>query len=215
MALIKVSQLPSATELNMGGVDHLMIIQSGINKKLLFSDLFKSIKNDVVINPDLGTINLTVNGQGNANLLKVDAFSNKIGINILNPDELLHCNGNLKIGGSNSGGVLVVSDDELIIPTSPLTIVSINNSFYITNITAITNSVSLQTIDLGDGKPQQMKMITFSKAVADRAVGMNYIVEGNFHGFDQLKFTKIGDSVSLIFINDAWALMGYNGVTVI
>ena len=214
MAEVKVSQLPATTTISNGSVDTLMIIQGGVNKKIVLSDLFKNIRSDVIVNPDQGDIDVTMNGQASANLFKLDAFLGRVGIGIESPQALFHVNGDAKVGSSTSPGRVIVSDEEIIIPDTPGAL-SVNPAYSVTKIKTTGLSILTQTITIGSPTNSQIKVVTFATADPAKMTGLNYTLSGSFVGYSQIKFTKLGDSVILLGVGTSWAIIGYNGVNLI
>jgi hypothetical protein len=213
MANIKISELPQASALSSGGDDLTMIIQGGSNKKITWADLLKSVQCEVVVNSDMGTSDFTVHGLATPDLLKVSTAANRVGVNTDTPDELFHVKGTVKVGGSEIPGNFIVSDENLIVPTSGT--MTIGSAFVVTNIETISNSLSTMSMSIGVPSNMQLKIVTYSKPYIGRESSQNFTMTGPFHGFTMLKFSNYGDSVTLLGVGTKWALVGYNGATII
>lgn len=219
---IKVPSLPATTVLSVGGTDKIIVLVDGKMKLISLASFFVNIKSDVNINPDLGAIGFTINGQAKANLLKIDPVTNRIGLGTAVPTELLHVLGNLQVGGSGSGnaGSFAVSNEVLTVGTTAAAI-STNNTFSITNIKTLDTSSSTSTLNLdAPTKANQMRFIILSDTHAGKSSNLNYNLQlTNLIGATSVKFTKLADSISLISVVNGvgfkWVIMGYNGTTVV
>ena len=216
MSQIKISQLQDALTLLDGGPEYLMIIQGGVNKKISINTFLNNIKSDVEINKSLGAVNVTLNGQEFAALFKLDAVANKIGIGTGNPEALLHVNGDLKIGKVGSAGKLILSSESITITGTPSDTFSINTGYSVTHIKTIDTSLTSKYMTLSNPvSNNEVKIIAFSEGHTSKASNMNYVIEGTFVGYTQVKFSKIGDSVNLLSYNGKWIVSSYNGVTLV
>ena len=215
MALVKISELPVAVSLTAGGLDELMIIQGGQNKRLAWSTLFSNINSDVVINPLEGSVSFTINGLGTSNLFSV--ANNKIGIGTALPDALLHVAGDVKVGGVGVAGNLIVSSEAVVVPGSGT--MSVNTSVTVSDIVTSASSLSTMSILIGVPNNMQLKVVTYSSAFAGKESGQNFSLAGTslglINGLSSIKFAKIGDSVTLLGINGKWSVVGSHGVTFI
>jgi len=210
MTTIKVSQLPTATDIVDPILDWVMIVQGGGNKKISPDTIFKNIMSDVIVNPALTSVDVTINGHGLANLLKVDGTNNYVGVGVV-PTERFHVVGNVKVDGN------VKVSQEIITVPSTTGALAINSSYEVSVIQTTTSSVSTQVISLPTGVNNQFKTVTYADGAANRRTGVIYTLQDNLIGASQIVFTKVGTSVTLYGYGGKWVIINYsgNGVTIV
>lgn len=210
MSVIKISQLPTSTDITTPTLDWLPIVQGGTTKKISFDTIFKKIKSDVIINPELTSINVTINGHSFANLLKIDGTSNRVGVGI-DPTEMLHVGGNAKIEGN-----VKVSQEVITVPSGSEPLI-VNSSYAVTVLQTEILSLSQQTINLPIAANNQFKTIVYAAAAANKKINVQYTFTDNLIGATSIIFNKEGASVTLYGYNNSWIIVNYSasGVTII
>lgn len=98
MADKRISEFVAATA--AAAADLLVLVQGGANKKLTIANLFANINTPVSINPLLGDVDTTIAGDTDANLVKVDASADSVGIGTATPAQKLDVNGSFGTNGA-------------------------------------------------------------------------------------------------------------------
>ena len=227
MAEIKVTQLPTATNIARSGDtspsnDWFMIIQNGANKKIQYSTILSKLNKPVIVNSNKEGITFTVHGNGSDNLFKVFSGDNKVGISVAAPEEKLHVGGNLKVNNliinsveyvtskvSNrtaTSGNLIAFGEELTAAGGGTAQPDIgHNASTRRMLSPSTTCTSIATrgnfyCSLGAGNPGQEKFLTFSYAHnASDMVDIDFGATGN--GFDTIQLKRVGDGVSLVYVS--------------
>ena len=130
MADKKISQLTSAT-VPLAGTEVLPIVQGGSTVKVTVSDLTSgrsfssagaSLDGAVTINDSGVDVDFRVEGDTDANLLFVDASTDRIGIGTNAPQQKAHVAGNLRFSGAQVGTKIENQNTTISVTTSAVTI---------------------------------------------------------------------------------------------
>jgi len=212
MAEIKVSQLPTST--GMLGPDLLMIVSGSNNKKITFENMVKSVRTDLVVNSNNEAASLKVYSQSGNNLLITDPILGRIGVGTNAPAALLHVNGNLKLGGAATSGVLISSYETLLVDgTSSKTAIP---GIGITRITFDSGSTSLN-VNLSNGLPYQTKTFVVADTPLGGTCDVNLLPTPWIDGgtAPTIKLTKLGDTVTFLYDENGWTIQSYFGASIV
>jgi hypothetical protein len=216
MSRVKITQLQEALTTEDGGTEIFLVVQNGVSKHVSLATLLANIKADVEINKSLGSIDFVINGSAFASLLKTVSATNRIGIGTGDPKSLLHVNGDFRVGDENVNGRIIQSHETITISGEAGDVYAINIGYGVSFLKTIETSISSKTITIPNpNEKAQEKTIIFSEAHAAKSSGLNYTVTGSFLGCTAIKFAKLGDSAQLKSCNGSWAVVGYNGATLI
>lgn len=212
MAEIKVSQLPTST--SMLGPDLLMVVSSGSNKKITFENMLKSVRTDLIVNSNNEAASLKVYSQSGNNLLISDPVLGRIGIGTATPLALAHVNGNLKLGGLNTSGVMIDSYETLIVDGTPSK--SAIPGIGVTRFTFSAGSTTLN-VNLSNGLPYQTKTFIVSGAPLGGSCSISILPTPWVGGgtAPSIKLAKLGDTVTLVFDETGWAIKSYFGASIV
>lgn len=218
---IRTNDLPPATETSTGGEDKIIVLIAGKNQLISLNDFFSKIKSSLVINPEFGAIDVTVNGQTKGNLFRVSSVADKVGVGVENPLSLLHIGGDVRIGGTGAGqqGNLFLSNEIVTIENDSVS-VNINNTFAVSCIKTVIDSVTSSVLLLdAPTNVNQVKYIMLSDAHTEKKSGLNFTISTtNILGTSYIKIAKLGDSVTLLSVYSGgeykWVVVSAIGVTV-
>jgi hypothetical protein len=129
----------------------------------------------------------------------VKASTDRVGVGVQTPAEKLDVNGNLAI----SGGFLRMAQSPQSISGTGALVANVTSA--ITNIT----TTGAATISLADGVQGQIKQFVMITDGGDAV-----LTPSNRLGFSQITFNDVGDTVTLMFTNNKWAVMSYYGAVV-
>lgn len=197
MADQKISELTSAN--SAASADLFHIVQGGANKKLTVANFLANINSPVVLNAASGDVDTRISGDTDAYLIMCDASADKVGIGVQVPSEKLEVNGNLAI----SGGFLRLNQAPQSLTGSGALIV--NTVSAVTNV----NTTGNATLSLADGVQGQVKTIVMATDGGDAV-----LTPLNRGGYANITFNSVGDSVTLMFNNSVWYIIGQYGVVV-
>ena len=197
MADQKISELTSAA--SAASADLLHIVQGGSNKKLTIANFLANLNSPVVFNQGQNDVDTRIAGDTDAYLVMVKASSDRVGIGAQTPSEKLEVAGNLAI----SAGFLRMSQSPQSISGNGALIANVTSA--ITNITTTGSA----TISLADGVQGQIKHFVMITDAGDAV-----LTPLNRLGFSQITFNDVGDTVTLMFTNNKWAVMSYYGAVV-
>ena len=197
MADQKISELTSAS--SAASADLFHIVQGGSNKKLTVANFLANVNSPVVLNAAAGDVDTRISGDTDAYLIMCDASADKVGIGLQSPSEKLDVAGNLAI----SGGFLRLSQAPQSLTGSGALIVNVISA--ITNV----NTTGNATLSLADGVQGQVKIITMATDAGDAV-----LTPLNRGGFSNVTFNDVGDTVTLLFNNSVWYIIGYRGVLI-
>jgi len=197
MADQKISELTSAA--TAASADLLHIVQGGSNKKLTIANFLANLNSPVVFNQAQNDVDTRIAGDTDAYLIMADASSDRVGIGAQTPSEKLEVAGNLAI----SGGFLRMSQAPQSISGNGALIANVTSA--ITNITTTGSA----TISLADGVQGQIKHFVMITDAGDAV-----LTPLNRLGFSQITFNDVGDTVTLMFTNNKWAVMSFYGAVV-
>ena len=197
MADQKISELTSAA--TAASADLLHIVQGGSNKKLTIANFLANINSPVVLNQAQADVDTRIAGDTDAYLIMADASTDRVGVGTQTPGEKLDVNGNLAI----SGGYLRLAQSPQSISGNGALVANVTSG--ITNITT-TGAATISLVDGVQGQIKQFIMITDA--------GDAVLTPLNRLGFSQITFNDVGDTVTLMFTNNKWAVMSYYGAVV-
>jgi len=197
MADQKISELTSAA--SAASADLLHIVQGGSNKKLTIANFLANINSPVVLNQAQADVDTRIAGDTDAYLVMVKASTDRVGVGTQTPGEKLDVNGNLAI----SGGYLRLAQSPQSISGNGALVANVTSG--ITNIT----TTGAATISLADGVQGQIKQFIMITDAGDAV-----LTPLNRLGFSQITFNDVGDTVTLMFTNNKWAVMSYYGAVV-
>lgn len=218
---IRTNDLPATASIPAAGAAKVLLLIDGKNKLSTLALLFQNINSDMIVNPDMGSVDVTINGQTKANLFKADAGLDRIGVGTNAPEALLHVMGDTYVGGTGAGknGVLCLSNEVITVGETSVA-VDVNNSFVLTNVKTLSTSSSTSTFTLNaPTKVNQQKIIVLSDTHADKDSNLNYVVTTtNCLGVASMKLTKLGDCISLCSVQYEaglkWVLTAFNGAVI-
>jgi hypothetical protein len=197
MADQKISELTSAA--TAASADLLHIVQGGSNKKLTIANFLANLNSPVVFNQGQNDVDTRIAGDTDAYLIMADASGDKVGIGVQTPSEKLEVAGNLAV----SGGFLRMSQAPQSISGNGALVANVTSA--ITNITTTGSA----TISLADGVQGQIKHFVMITDAGDAV-----LTPLNRLGFSQITFNDVGDTVTLMFTNNKWAVMSFYGAVV-
>jgi len=197
MADQKISELTSAS--SAASADLFHIVQGGSNKKLTVANFLANINSPVVLNAASGDVDTRISGDTDPYLVMCKASTDKVGIGVQTPAEKLDVGGNLAV----SGGFLRLNMAPQSLAVSGALIVNVTSA--VTNITTTGNA----TLTLADGVQGQIKTITMSTDGGDAV-----LTPLNRSGYATITFNDVGDTVTLMFNNSKWNIIGYYGVSI-
>jgi len=209
MAQIKVSQFAEASSSSEDDV--FMVIQNGVNKKITLKTLLKNLNsNDTIkFNPLMRPIDLIISSANNSSLFKIDGLNGKIGINApsISSDSLLHVNGVIRAGTTNSDGIFAGSSE---IISHPANSAITNAPISIFRETTALEIYGNSTYILSSGVEGQTKIIYLKNIDSAGATAKITVSQGL--GFNRIYLqTSVGNSINLKFINSSWIVIGNNG----
>jgi len=197
MADQKISELTAATA--AASADLFNIVQGGSNKKLTVENFLANLNSPVVINAVGANQPTRIAGDTDANLLYINAGTDKVGVGTPTPTEKLDVYGNLAI----TNGYLRLSSTPQSLSGSGSLVVNTS-----TAVTYITTTGSA-TLSFGDGVQGQEKTLTMITDGGDAVLSPS-----NTAGFTTITFNDVGDTVRLIFLNTKWRILSNYGATV-
>ena len=197
MADQKISELTSAA--TAASADLLHIVQGGSNKKLTIANFLANLNSPVVFNQGQNDVDTRIAGDTDAYLIMADASGDKVGIGVQTPSEKLEVAGNLAV----SGGFLRMSQAPQSISGNGALVANVTSA--ITNITTTGSA----TISLADGVQGQIKHFVMITDAGDAV-----LTPLNRLGFSQITFNDVGDTATLMFTNNKWAVMSFYGAVV-
>jgi hypothetical protein len=197
MADQKISELTSAS--SAASADLLHIVQGGSNKKLTIANFLANLNSPVVFNQAQNDVDTRIAGDTDAYLVMVKASSDRVGIGAQTPSEKLEVAGNLAI----SAGFLRMSQAPQSISGNGALVANVTSA--ITNIT----TTGAATISLADGVQGQIKHFVMITDAGDAV-----LTPLNRLGFSQITFNDVGDTVTLMFTNNKWAVLSFYGAVV-
>lgn len=188
----RITEMTAATSL--AGADILPVVQGGANKKITVANIFGKINTPVVINEALLDQDTRIAGDNDANLVFVDASTDKVGVGTATPSEKLEVNGGIKLTGLFKNASVDTQTSAGVI--SLLT------------ATTIVSSAAPAAMTLAAGSAGQYKTI-----VADN-VGPVTVTVANPQGFTTLTFATDGGAAELLYIGAKWFVISARNVTV-
>lgn len=193
MADRRISELTAAT--SVAGADISMIVQGGTNKKLTFANLFNSINTPVIINSVSADQDTIIRGDTDANLVFVDASTDRVGFGTATPSEKIDVAGGIALNGVvNNASVDTQSAAGAVSLTTDTTVISSADSIAITL-----------------GVPSKVGQ---SKTIVSSSTGTITLTATNSIGFVSIVFESVGETVTLKYIAGGWYVMTGFGVTI-
>lgn len=204
MADQKISELSAAT--SAAGADLLNIVQGGQNKKLTVQNFLANLNSPVIINESGADIDTRIEGISDENLVVVDASTDHVGLGTQNPTEKLDVNGNLSV----TGGYVRLQGAESV--TSYPATLAADAGYTVFTVSGATDAASLPA-------PLDDNLATADGAIRVLAFGAGsgtLTVTPAVAAFSNITFTAIGDTATLMYVNDAvgWVVIASNGATV-
>ena len=196
MANIKVTQLPIAKTVSSN--DLLMIISQGNAKEVSFSDLWKSVTSDLVVNNTNLAAALVVKGTTSDELLVSDPIHNRIGVGTSSPKEMFHVMGNIKLGDDTHSGMLLNSREVFSVSSSLSNDRSCLVSSTVTEVVFV-GTANTQTIRLNAGTIGQTKTILIAGTPIGN--GTVLVVPSPYVSsiVPQIILSKPGDSITFYY----------------
>jgi hypothetical protein len=197
MADQKISELTAAT--SAASADLIPIVQGGTNKKLTVENFLGNLNTPVIFNQVQNPANdVQFRGDTDANTMFVDASTNRVGFGTNAPSEKADVAGNLAI----SGGFLRLNQ-------TPETITGSGSNIAVD----LTKSVTVVSVDgtsslsIAAGVAGQVKhlVLTATQTVT--------ITPTQRNGYATIVLNAAGESVTLIYLANAWHILGGNGYT--
>jgi len=223
MADVKISALPSAT--STFSSDEYVVVQGGVTKKIDYTVLFTNV---TLINPALG---LPASGNlSNCTNLPIATGVSGLGTGVA-AFLAAPTSGNLATAVTDetgTGSLVFNTSPTLVTPTlgvatatsiatGPVfgTIQSLSGpgAVNVTELTtAFTSTGTGDALTLADGTVGQIKTIVYVAEAAGADTGV--LTPTTPLGYSTITFTNIGDSVTLQYFTQGWAVIGVRGATV-
>lgn len=191
---IKFSDFAVAT--GFGGTDFFPVVQSGVMKQLRSSTLWSTIVDPVVMNSGQLDVDTRICGVGEANLVFVDASTNRIGLKTSAPGYTLDVNGDIATRGRLIAGS----------KNTQTTAAAVS----LTTLTTIVDVSSSTAVTIGAGVEGQYKQIfrKGSGTVTITASGTTIV------GATTITMTAAGAVASLQYLDGNWYLIDGRNLTI-
>jgi hypothetical protein len=213
VADIKISQLAEASECLP--TDYLMLVQSGVNKKVTLTTLLKNLvsQDTIRLNPTQLPLVIRLSSMNKPYLFNLDGINDRIGINTQSPQDLFHVNGNVQVGATDADGLFTSSYELIYAKPSPYINTGTDTTLVNFPISPARESTGLSvfgacTYILGNGYEGQTKNIYLSAIISS---GDAVISVAQGLGFTSIQLTATGKGLTLKYINSKWICVGNNG----
>jgi uncharacterized protein YfiM (DUF2279 family) len=193
MADKRISEFVAATA--AAAADLLVLVQGGANKKLTIANLFANINTPVSINPLLGDVDTTIAGDTDANLVKVDASADAVGIGTATPAQKLDVNGSLGTNG--------------LVAHKSVETISAAGACSLTKYTTIFDTSSSFSATLANGTA-----VGHVKKLISKNSGTITLTATTPAGWTQIVFNAAYQSATLEWQDSKWVITASRGVTI-
>lgn len=188
----KISELTSATALT--AADILPIVQAGANKKITALDVFGKVNVPMHVNQHQADQDTRVSGQTDANLVFVDASTDRVGLGTNTPSEKLDVNGGVALNGRTRN-----SSVDTQTSTGPISLTTAATVFSIG---------SPATATLGNGATGQVKELYCNGAGP-------VVITATNGTFASITLNAIGETVTLKYVASKWFVQSAFGATIV
>lgn len=192
MADKKISEFVAASA--FAPADIIPIVQGGANKKITFANLFAAVNTPYNGNTSQADIDFRYSGVLDPELVFFDASTDRVGFGTALPQTKVDVDGSFSTNGFELAKSFNLQTDSGAVTLQ-------------TNTTILNPAASI-SVTLSAGLPGQ------KKTIVNKGPDIASLTGVNFAGFNSIIFNSVGDSVTLIYLDNNWYILNGYGVVV-